>query len=51
MHELKNDELDKIMEKEEPEGMEFYLMAGMKPGARLFVVRCLSRLCIRELYS
>ena len=31
MHELKHDELDKIIEKEVPEGVEFYLMADEKP--------------------
>ena len=31
MYELKHDELDKIIEKEEPEGVEFYLMADEKP--------------------
>ena len=31
MYELKIDELDKIIEKEEPEGVEFYLMADEKP--------------------
>ena len=31
MYELKNDELDKILEKEEPEGVEFFLMADERP--------------------
>ena len=31
MYELKNDELDKILGKEEPEGVEFYLMSDKKP--------------------
>ena len=31
MYELKNDELDKIIEKEEPEGVEFFLMADERP--------------------
>ena len=31
MYELENDELGKIIEKEEPEGVEFFLMADEKP--------------------
>ena len=31
MYELKNDELDRIIEKEEPEGVEFFLMADERP--------------------